>query len=156
MKRASSIKKTPIVVKKKTKFLKMRKSGKMSLLILVGGTPCSPFLILSRGVRRVRIRMLAILRRKRNVKVRIRVAHLKPTRGKSRWSMRGKTMPPIDPPVVASPVATARLFLNQCAMAPTAGVKMREEPMPEMIEKVRIKCHNSIGHVVSDLMQQNI
>ena len=84
-----------------------------------------------------------MLSRKRNMNARIRVAHLKPTRGKRRWSIRGKTMPPIEPPVVASPVAAARRLMNQWAMAPTAGVKMREEPRPEMMEKVRMNCHSS-------------
>ena len=85
-----------------------------------------------------------MLRRKRNIKARIRTAQRYPTRGKSRWSMSGKMIPPIEPPVVARPVAAARRIMNQWAMAPTAGVKIREEPMPEMIEKVRMKCHNSI------------
>ena len=40
-----------------------------------------------------RIRRLAKVRRKRKMKARIRTAHLKPTRGKSRWSIRGKMIP---------------------------------------------------------------
>ena len=40
-----------------------------------------------------RIRRFAIRRRKRNMKARIRVAHLKPRVGKRRWSIRGKTIP---------------------------------------------------------------
>jgi len=144
MNRANSMKKTPAVVRKKTVLLKIRKSGQMSLLRFVGAMPFSPLLILSRGVKRVRMSRLAMLSRKRNVKARIRVAHLKPTRGKSRWSIKGKTIPPIDPPVVARPLAAALLLMNQWAMAPTAGVKIREEPMPEMIEKVRMKCHSSV------------
>ena len=83
------------------------------------------------------------------MKARMRTAQRKPTRGKRRWSMRGKTMPPIEPPVVARPVAAARRLMNQWAMAPTAGVKMREEPMPEVIEKVMMKCHNSMIPIFS-------
>ena len=33
--------------------------------------------------------------------------------------------------------------MNQWAIAPTAGVKMREEPTPVMMENVIIKCHSS-------------
>ena len=57
----------------------------------------SSVLILAFVGRRIRglerIRRLAKVRRRRNMKARIRTAHLKPTRGKSRWSIRGKTIP---------------------------------------------------------------
>lgn len=54
-----------------------------------------------------------MLRRKRKMNANIRVAHLKPTSGKRRWSIKGKMIPPIEPPVVARPVAAARRFMNQ-------------------------------------------
>lgn len=60
-------------------------------------------------------------------------------------------IPPIEPPVVAIPVAAARRFMNQWAIAPTAGVNMRDEPMPETREKEMKKCHNSAIKLVSDL-----
>ena len=39
-------------------------------------------------------------------------------------------MPPIDPPVIARPVAVARLALNQWPTDATAGVNRRETDMP--------------------------
>ncbi len=84
-------------------------------------------------------------RRKRNIKAIMRTAHLYPRMGKSRWSMRGKTMPPMEPPVVARPVAAAREVRKKWEMEETAGVKMREVPTPPRMEKVRIKCQYSAG-----------
>ena len=86
---------------------------------------------------------LAMPRRKMKMKARIRVAHLKPSSGKRRWSIRGKMMPPALPPVVARPVAAARRLWKKCAMEPIAGVKIKEEPMPQRMEYVRMKCQSS-------------
>lgn len=52
-------------------------------------------------------------------------------------------MPPKEPPVAAKPVATPRRWEKKWAMAPTAGVKMREVPTPPRMEKVRMKCQYS-------------
>jgi hypothetical protein len=64
---------------------------------------------------------------------RTRVAQRKPTSGKRRWSIRGIMVPDIDPPVVASPTIAARRRQKKWAMAPIAGVKMREFPTPHRI-----------------------
>ncbi len=54
-------------------------------------------------------------------------------------------MPPMEPPVVARPVAAAREVRKKWEMEETAGVKMREVPTPPRMEKVRIKCQYSAG-----------
>ena len=82
-------------------------------------------------------------RRKSERNARIRVAHLKPTSGKRRWSIKGKMMPPTLPPVLARPVVAARRLSKKCAMEPIAGVKIREEPTPQRTEYVKMKCQSS-------------
>lgn len=52
-------------------------------------------------------------------------------------------MPPTLPPVVARPVVAARRLEKKCAMEPIAGVKMREEPTPQRMEYVKMKCQSS-------------
>ena len=63
-------------------------------------------------------------------------------------SANGVCVPPIEPPVAASPVATPRLFEKKWATAPTAGVNMRELARPQRMEYVRMKCHSSILQLV--------
>lgn len=52
-------------------------------------------------------------------------------------------MPPTEPPVAAKPVAVPRPFMKKCAMEATAGVNMREVPMPPRMEKAMMKCQYS-------------
>lgn len=54
---------------------------------------------------RVRISTLAKRSKNKIIRVMTRVVHLKPSRGKSDWNIKGKMMPPIEPPVAAMPVA---------------------------------------------------
>ena len=50
----------------------------------------------------------------------------------------------MEPPAVARPVAAARESRKKWEIAETAGVKIREVPMPPRREKVRMKCQYSI------------
>lgn len=54
---------------------------------------------------RPRIRQFAMIIRARHIKPTILTAHANPTFGVAAWIIRGKTMPPIEPPVVARPIA---------------------------------------------------
>ncbi len=54
-------------------------------------------------------------------------------------------IPETEPPVVASPTIAARRREKKWAMAPIAGVKIREVPMPHRMAYVRRKCHNSVA-----------
>jgi hypothetical protein len=75
-----------------------------------------------------------------------RVVQAKPMRGNRACSMMGKTMPPMEPPVAARPVAVPRLARKKWPMEETAGVKIREVPMPPRTPKTRMKCqYASIG-----------
>ena len=74
---------------------------------------------------------------------RTRVAQRKPTVAKSLASIKGKMMPPTLPPVLARPVVAARRLLKKWAMEPIAGVKIKEEPIPQRMEYVKIKCQSS-------------
>ena len=93
------MKKTPAVVSVKTLSRKMRKSGQ-TLEFALGG-------------RRERMRKLARTTRRSCVKAMMRVAQGKPTRAKRRGRASGKIMPPIEPPVAASPVARALEVLKK-------------------------------------------
>lgn len=128
-----SIKYTPAVVSANVTSLKIRQSGQILLATL-------PFS--GRG-NRERIKKFATTQKKRRMKARIRVVHLKPTFGKSLSNINGKTMPPTLPPVVASPTAVALLTAKKCAIDEMAGVNMRAVPMPLVIEYESKKCHNS-------------
>ena len=63
--------------------------------------------------------------------------------------MSGKIIPPTLPPVVARPVAAARLRRKKCAIEEMAGVKIKDVPRPAATEKERTKCHNSVKKVQS-------
>ena len=52
-------------------------------------------------------------------------------------------MPPREPPAAAMPVALARLRLKKWPMEDTAGVKIREVPMPPRMPKTIMKCQYS-------------
>jgi hypothetical protein len=93
-KRPHSIKKIPIVVNVNGTFLKISKSG-YAFAFLDGGS-------------RLLMSTLAMIRRKRHIKPIIRQVQAKPTLGMSFWSMNGKIIPPIEPPVQAIPVAFPR------------------------------------------------
>lgn len=53
-------------------------------------------------------------------------------------------MPPMLPPVVANPVAVARLTRKKWAIEDTAGVKIRAVPNPAARENDKTKCQNSM------------
>ena len=54
-------------------------------------------------------------------------------------------IPPTLPPVVASPVAAARLRKKKWAMEDIAGVNMSAVPKPPAIEKDKMNCHSSVS-----------
>ena len=83
------------------------------------------------------------MRRMRKMRATRRTDQAKPSLGKRASRAKGKTMPPKEPPVAARPVAAPRRREKKWAMAPTAGVKMREVPTPPRMEKVRMKCQYS-------------
>ena len=64
----------------------------------------------------------------RSINPRIRVAQANPTAGKSRWSISGKMMPPIDPEVMAIPVAFPLLRRKKWPMDAMHGVLIRHPP----------------------------
>lgn len=47
-----------------------------------------------------------------------------PTRGISFLAAIGNTVPPIEDPIATSPIASPRLFLNQCAITAVVGPKI--------------------------------
>jgi len=128
----SSTKYTPAVVNANVIFLNILQSGQMLL-------PTLPFF--GRGSRE-RMSRFAIRQQNKNTKASMRVAHLNPTLGKRRCSTRGKIIPPMLPPVVARPVAAARLTAKKWAIDDMAGVKMRAVPKPQAMEKESMKCHS--------------
>lgn len=60
----------------------------------------------------------------------IRVAQANPTMGKRRWSIKGKTIPPMLPEVMAIPVAFPRRARKKCPMEATHGVLIKQPPIP--------------------------
>lgn len=124
MKSPHSMKKTPAVVNANIPFLKMPKSGHM-LARFFGG-------------KRERRSRLAMISRNRMMNPMMRVAQAKPTRGKRRCRSSGKRIPPTEPPVAASPVAVPLELKKKCPIAETAGVNIREVPMPPRTEKVKM------------------
>ena len=76
----------------------------------------------------------------------ILVAHAQPTFKKSDSSISGKMTPPMEPPVVAIPVALARLARKKCPMAATAGVTIRDVPAPPRMPKTIRNCQYSAPH----------
>lgn len=83
------------------------------------------------------------------MKPRIRVAHANPTLGKSDCSIRGKMMPPREPPAAARPVALPRLRRKKWPMALMEGVKIREVPVPPTMPITSMKCQYSFVCLVS-------
>ena len=78
------------------------------------------------------------MQRNNRTNPKIRVLHAHPSLGKRDWSIKGKIIPPKDPPVAASPVALARPSTKKCATAATAGVNRSELPKPARIEKANM------------------
>lgn len=74
---------------------------------------------------------------------RIRVAQAKPTFGNSRCSINGKIMPPMDPAVMAIPVAFPRLTRKKCPIEAMQGVLIRQPPMPFSTLYTMMKCQYS-------------
>jgi len=93
-----SIRKIPIVTNKNGKSLKTVKSGAILLKLPIG----------FRG-RRLLTRRFASTSRNKRMNPKMRVAQAKPTLGNSLCSIKGKIMPPMDPEVMAIPVALPRL-----------------------------------------------
>lgn len=98
------------------------------------------------GGRRERTRQTAMKQRKAVMKPRIRVAHANPTLGKRDWSMRGKMIPPREPPAAARPVALPRFAWKKWPIALILGVKMSEVPVPPMMPITSMKCQYSVSH----------
>jgi hypothetical protein len=71
-------------------------------------------------------------------------------RGRRDWSMRGKMMPPMAPPVAARPVAVPRRTRKKWPTEEMAGVKMSEVPEPARMPMVRMKCQYSVAGSVSE------
>jgi hypothetical protein len=78
--------------------------------------------------RRLLTRRFARRSKKASMKPRMRVAHAKPTVGKSLCNISGKIMPPIEPEVMATPVAFPRLRRKKWPMEAIHGVLMRHPP----------------------------
>jgi hypothetical protein len=112
----------PIVTKVKGRSLKTEKSGATLLKLAIG----------FRG-KRLLTNRFAIPSRNRRMKPRMRVAQAKPTMGKSLCSIRGKIIPPIEPEVIAIPVAFPRLRRKKCPMEATHGVLMRQPPTVDRV-----------------------
>lgn len=93
-----SMRKMPIVTNVNGRSLKTVKSGAMLLKLPIG----------FRG-RRLLTRRFASTSRKTRIKPKILVDQAKPTMGKSLCSIRGKMIPPMEPEVIATPVALPRL-----------------------------------------------
>jgi hypothetical protein len=60
----------------------------------------------------------------------ILVAHAKPSMGNSFWSINGKMMPPMEPLVIAIPVAFPRLRRKKWPIDDIHGVLMKAPPRP--------------------------
>ncbi len=75
---------------------------------------------------------------------RILVAQAKPTDGKSLCIINGNMIPPIDPDVMAIPVAFPRLAKKKWPILATQGVLMRQPPRPLRTLYTMMKCQYSI------------
>jgi hypothetical protein len=64
----------------------------------------------------------------------MRMVQAQPTLGTSACTIRGNRTPPNPLPVNANPLAVPRLLSNQWDIAPMAGVKRKEFPIPLRIE----------------------
>lgn len=86
-------------------------------------------------------RKLAGMSSTRNTSACTLVAQAQPTLTNNGSSINGNTIPPIEPPFVAIPVAFAHLVRKECAMAATAGLTMRD--VPTRMPKTRKYCQDS-------------
>ena len=89
--------------------------------------------------KRDRTSRLAKVRRQMQRKPSALVAQAKVADVKREDSIKGKKMPPSDPPQLARPVAKPRRTWNQCPMVPTATVDRREVPKPARMPKTSMK-----------------
>ena len=122
----SSKRKIPSVVRAKAGSRRIRMSGR-GFALLAGG-------------RRERRRRLEKPQRTRHIMAMTEMVRLQPTRSKSEFIRSGKAMPPMEPPVVAMPVASPRRSENQWPTTAMDGVKSREVPKPPRMPKVRRNC----------------
>src|SRR6478735_525206 len=98
-----SIKKIPHAENVNFMSLKMLRSGQTEDTLFDRG-------------RRERMQSVAGTVSPRMMKPRIRVVHAKPTLGRSFCRKMGNMIPPIDPAVIATPVARPRFWSNQWAI----------------------------------------
>ena len=120
------MKKTPDVTKVNAGSLKILKSGRIELPGLGGS--------------RERTRRMAARAKAAIMNPMIRVAHPNPILGISDWSIKGKTTPPIEPPIAAIPVAAPRLARKKWPIAEIDGVKMRDVPDPAIRPTTSMSC----------------
>ena len=99
--------------------MKTVKSGAMLLKLPIG------FL-----GKRLLTKRFASRSKKSRIKPKILVAQAKPTVGKSLCNVRGKMIPPMEPEVIAIPVAFPRLRRKKCPIEAMQGVLIRHPPMP--------------------------
>ena len=101
----------------KGKSLKTVKSGAMLLKLPIGF-----------GGRRLLTKRFASTSRNKRINPNMRVAQANPTVGNSLCSSSGKMIPPMDPEVMAIPVALPRLRRKKWPMEAMQGVFIRQPP----------------------------
>lgn len=114
-----SMRKIPRLTSAKGGSLKTERSGATDLKLHIGLR--GSLLLTSK---------FAIPSRAARMNPRILVAHANPRAGMSLCSMSGKTMPPIEPLVMAIPVAFPRLRRKKCPMDEMQGVLRKAPPRP--------------------------
>lgn len=127
-----SMRKMPRVTRANGISLKTARSG-VTLFKLVIGV---------RGNRLLTSRFM-ITSKTNRINPKILVAHANPTVGNSFWSINGNMIPPIEPAVIATPVAFPRLARNQCPIEAMQGVLMRQPPIPFRTLYTMMKCQYS-------------
>jgi len=96
------------------------------------------------GGNRDRVSRTAMVQQNMKTNPMIRVAQANPTRGKSCCNIRGKIIPPREPPAAAMPVAFPRFSRKKWPTAEIQGVKRRDVPTPPRRLKTRMKCQYSV------------
>jgi len=114
-----SMRKIPIVTKANGRSLKTDRSGDILRKLVIGFLGS-----------RLRSKIFAMIRRKSKIKPTIRIDQAKPTVGRRRWSMSGKTIPPMLPDVMAIPVAFPRFTRKKWPIEAMFGVLIRAPPRP--------------------------
>lgn len=92
------------------------------------------------GVRRPLTKMLPMIRQARMAKPRMRTDQAQPYFGKVARSIKGMMVPPMEFPVIASPVARPLRLSNQWLTAARPAVVIRAEEMPPNTPRQSIKC----------------